>query len=85
MQVRAYVRIVVNADAETLGHGAKRLAHGAIMPAERPRAVRPATRQNEVHRPPRADGALELAMPTTRLAAVLKSTLLAAHPFAEKR
>ena len=61
------------------------VAYRAVVPAQRPRAARPVTRENHVHRSSRADGALEFAAAATYFPAVLRSAELGADLRTEER
>jgi hypothetical protein len=85
VQMRAHVGKIVNADSEVMRHLSKRIAHGALVPAERPDPAGPFARQNNVHGAPRADGALELAAAPPDRAAVRGSHELRVDVASEKR
>jgi hypothetical protein len=85
MQVRADVGKIVDLDSEATGHGPKRIANGALVPAKRPRAPCPVARENDMHGAPDADGALELATAEPDGAAVLGSSELGMHAMREER
>src|SRR5262249_22136858 len=71
--MRPHVRKIVDSHVEPARHTAERIAHGAVVPAQRPKASCSMARQNDVHRASRADGALELAPTTPDVAAVYGS------------
>jgi len=68
-----HVGKVVDPDPETTGHRAKRFAHSRLVPAKRPGASSPLARKNDMHGPPHADGAFELATPAPHSAAMLRA------------
>ena len=82
--MRAHVGNVVDADPEAMRHFSKHVAHGALVPAERPGSAGPFARQNDVHGAPRADGALELAAAPPECAAVRGSHELGVDVASEK-
>src|SRR5258706_8701514 len=85
MKVRADVGKVIDSDFEATRHRSKRIAYGGLVPAKRPRPASAMTRENHVHRPAHADGALELATAEPDGAAVLGSRELGAHVMRKKR
>jgi hypothetical protein len=85
VQMRAHVGKIVDANPEASRHLSKRVAHGALVPAERPDPAGPFARQNHVHGAARADGALELAAAPPDCAAVGGSHELGVDVASEKR
>src|SRR5260221_3254281 len=85
MRLRADVGKVIDSDFEAAGHRSKRIAYGALVPAKRPRPASAITRENHVHRPAHADGALELATAEPDGATVLRPRELGVHVMRKKR
>jgi hypothetical protein len=85
VQMRAHVGKIVDSDREAMRHLSKGVAHGALVPAERPGPAGPFARQNDVHGAPRADGPLELAAAPPDRAAVRGSHELGVDVASEKR
>jgi hypothetical protein len=79
VKVRTHVGKIVDADIEPARHPAQHVANGAVVLAQRPRPSGSVTRENNMHRPSRAHGTLELALAATNLAAVLCSRKLGLH------
>jgi len=79
VQMRAHVGKVVDADSKATAHLSKRVTHRTFVLAKTPRPAGPVARENDVHRPARADGALELATAASDGAAVLGSHELGVH------
>ncbi len=85
MKMCPHVGKVVDPDAETMGHRAKRVAHGALVPAKRPRPPSSLARENDVHGSPHADGAFELATPASDRPAMLGAHDLGVQVAREQR
>jgi hypothetical protein len=84
MQMGADVGEVIDTHIEPTGHSAEDVAHDAIVPAQGPSTARSVARENHVHRPSRADGALELATAAMDFTAVLRPRELGMHFTIEK-
>jgi hypothetical protein len=85
VQMRTHVGKIVDADPESMRHLSKRVAHGTLVPAERPGPAGPFARQNYMHRAPRTDRALELAAAPPDRAAVGGSNELVVDVVSKKR
>jgi hypothetical protein len=77
MQVRSDVRKVMDANISSARAATKRLAHGALVPAQRPGTPRPVAVQRQMNRPSRAHGALALSVPLRAIATMLPPQQLA--------
>jgi len=84
MQVGTHVGKIVDPDSEATSHRSKRVAHGALVFAKRPRSASPLARKNDVHRTPHADGALELTAAPPDGAAMLGARELSVNVAGEK-
>jgi hypothetical protein len=79
VQVVPHVCKIVDPDSKPMRHRSKRIAHGALVAAKRPRATSPVARENDVHRAADADRPLELATVAPDGAAVLGAHELGVH------
>jgi hypothetical protein len=85
MQMRTYVREIVDPNAEPARHVSECLAHGLFVPSKVQRTPRTVTAEDDVHRSAGTDGALELASTATDGASVLRSCELGPQLTGKKR
>jgi hypothetical protein len=85
MQVCADIRVIVDPHTESPRHLSQRVAHGSLMPAQRPGAFGPPTRKHDVHGPSGADRPLELPLTAPHVPAVFASSELGTNLATEKR
>src|SRR5258707_4631832 len=80
-----HVGKVVDPNSEATGHLSKGVAHRVLVSAKGPGAACPVTREDNMHRAPDADGALEFATMAPDSATVLRSDELGVHIAGQER